>query len=340
MKAFDFLGDRILLLDQTLLPEKCEYEEIRDVDSLVDAIKNMKIRGAPLLGIIVAYGVVLEANNSIGMEEGERKKRIGEAIEKLLKTRPTAVNLFNSLKRMKKKLTLSSPRNLFQNLLNEAKKIEEEERERCLQIASHGLKVLREKTRILTICNTGTLATGGIGTALGIIKMGWKEGKIEKIYVCETRPLLQGARLTMWEFKEEGIPATLIPDASASFLMKRGEIDMIIVGADRIVRNGDTANKIGTLSLALAAQVFGIPFYVAAPLSTFDFEILLGDEIKIEERSPSEVLNIKNVPIAPPGTFALNLAFDITPGEFIKGFITERGIFTPPFEETKFYSET
>jgi len=332
MKVFDFLGDRILLLDQTLLPEKCEYVEIKDVNSLVDAIKNMKVRGAPLLGIIVAYGVVLQARK-IEEINGEKKKvMIEEAIGKLANTRPTAKNLFNSLIRMKRILDSSPPQDILRNLLREAQRIEKEELERCYLIASNGVKVLPPNARILTICNTGTLATGGVGTALGVIKKGWQEGRIERIYVCETRPLLQGARLTMWELREESIPATLIPDSSASFLMKRGDVNIVIVGADRIAKNGDTANKIGTLPLAISAHTFGIPFYVAAPLSTFDFEILKGEEIEIEERDPTEVLKIKDVFIAPSKTTALNFAFDVTPAELIRGFITEKGIYVPPFE--------
>jgi methylthioribose-1-phosphate isomerase len=336
MRVFEFLGDRIVLLDQTLLPGKKEYIEIKDVDGLVEAIKSMRVRGAPLLGIISAYGVVLEAKRSTGFG-GEKGREILEgAIQKLAETRPTAYNLFNSLTRMKRVLDRANPDRIFEDLFEEAKRIEEEEIERCENISLYGVEILPENSKVLTICNTGTLATGGIGTALGVIKMGWERGRIREIYVCETRPLLQGSRLTMWELQEEGIPATLIPDSSASFLMKRGEINVVIVGADRIARNGDTANKIGTLSLAISAKTFDIPFYVAAPLSTFDPGIKSGDEIKIEEREPEEVLKIGDVAIAPEGTRALNLAFDVTPGEYIKGFITEKGIFVPPFGERIF----
>jgi len=320
-----FERDTLFILDQRLLPWEEKYVECKSAEDVAWAIKEMVIRGAPAIGIVAAFGVVLQAkrNPSRAKEEALR------AIELLKKTRPTAKNLFWALERMKAILQ-SKTTDLISALEREALTIWREDLEVNKAIATNGAKLLGPSTRVLTHCNAGGLATGGYGTALGIIKKAFEEGKILRVYATETRPWLQGARLTAWELKREGIPVTLVVDSAVGYLMSKGLVDAVIVGADRVTSRGDVANKIGTYTIAVLAHRHDVPFYVAAPLSTFDMEVLKGEEILIEERDEKEVLEISGKRIAPEGVNALNPSFDITPAEIIKAIITEKGVLWPP----------
>ncbi|RKY32150.1 MAG: S-methyl-5-thioribose-1-phosphate isomerase [Candidatus Omnitrophota bacterium] len=319
----------IYIIDQRYLPNKEKIIRIKDVKGVCDAIKKMKIRGAPAIGVMAAYGVALCGINSKNIKEIKR------GIEKIRKTRPTAYNLFYSLKRMesiieRKDLKFEEIKRL---LIEEAEKIYNEDLVSCYKIGENGEKLIKNGMNILTHCNAGGLATTGFGTALSVFFISKKKGKKFHIFVDETRPVLQGARLTTWELEKANIPYTLICDNMAGYLMKQGKIDMVIVGADRIARNGDTANKIGTYSLAVLAKYHNIDFYVAAPSSTFDLSIKDGKDIPIEERDPEEVRGFMGKRISPKNCPVYNPAFDITPAELIKGFITEKGIIRPPYEK-------
>ncbi len=322
---------RLVLLDQRALPHEERYIEVRSAEAAFSAIREMVVRGAPLIGVTAAYGVAAEAYWH--RDEPGLKERLLQAVAHLHQARPTAVNLQWALDRIKRVITSASAEPLHRRVEQESRRLEQEERDRCEAIANHGLAVVPPDARILTICNTGRLATPGIGTALGIIYRAFEAGKVQRVYVPETRPWLQGARLTTYELGRAGVPHRLIVDSLAPFLISLGQVDLVIVGADRIARNGDTANKIGTLSLALAARQFGVPFYVAAPLSSFDLSLASGREIPVEQRAGDEVRRFQDCATASPEVDTLNYAFDITPGELITGFITERGLLTPPFAE-------
>jgi len=316
-------GDSLLILDQRRIPHKTEFLECRDHEEVAQAIKSMAVRGAPAIGIAAAYGVVL----------GVKKlslKDIDVIIDVLSKTRPTAVNLFWALERMRERAKTATS---WEDLLEEAKKIHEEDVRANERMGEYGADLVPDNAGILTHCNAGALATGGFGTALGVIRSAVLKGKKVRVYADETRPVLQGARLTAWELMMDNIDVTLITDNMAGYLMSKGEIDLIIVGADRIAVNGDVANKIGTYSLAVLANHHGIPFYVAAPVSTIDINISSGKDIPIEERNPKEVVEIAGVRVAPEGVKVLNPAFDITPAELISAIITEKGVLRPPFKE-------
>jgi len=334
IKPVECFRDTIKVLDQTKLPEIVRFEYIYTLQDAIDAIVNLKVRGAPLIGIFAAYAVV-QVLRSLDVEDVDRVKEIGlSSVGELRKTRPTAVNLFYALDRMEKIIrnsNVSSKSELVNLLLEEAQKIEKEEAERCEKMAQFGVTLLPEKAKVMTICNTGYLATNNIGTALGVIYKGYELGKIEKVFALETRPVLQGARLTTWELLENGIKPVLITDNSAAFVMKREKVDAIFVGADRIARNGDIANKIGTYMLAVLGKEHRIPFYVVAPTSSIDPTIESGEEIRIEERSKKEVVFVGEKQIAPEEVDVLNYAFDVTPWEFISAIITEEGIFYPPY---------
>jgi methylthioribose-1-phosphate isomerase len=301
-------GDRLELLDQRLLPDKKAYVVCRTAEQVAKAIKDMAVRGAPAIGCAAAFGAVLGKGSP-------------KAYEVLAKSRPTAVNLFWALERMKK----------ARNLEAEALAIYEEDVAANRAIGELGAKLIAERARVMTHCNTGALATAGHGTALGIIRSA-KDKKI-RVIANETRPYLQGARLTAWECLQEGIPCTLITDNMAGHLMSQGEVDVVVVGADRIAANGDVANKIGTYPLAVMAKRHGIPFYVAAPLSTFDPQIADGSQIPIEERPADEVTGYRKVRWAPKGVQVRNPAFDITPAELITGIICEKGVVLNPDRE-------
>lgn len=320
--ALKWENDSLYILDQRLLPHIVEYIKCEDHEDVARAIREMAVRGAPAIGIAAAYGVVL----------GVRKQSLGKLkdITKVLsETRPTAVNLFWALERMKRRALESSS---WEELLEEAKAIHEEDIRANETMGKYGAILIPDGARVLTHCNAGALATGGLGTALGVIRMAFYQGKRIKVFVDETRPVLQGARLTTWELMMDGIDVTLITDNMAGYLMSRGEIDLVIVGADRIASNGDVANKIGTYSLAVLARFHGIPFYVAAPISTIDINIASGKNIPIEERNPREVIEIGGVKIAPENVKVYNPAFDITPANLVSAIITEKGIIKPPFE--------
>jgi len=301
-------GRSLEILDQRLLPGKVSYVKCRTAAQVAKAIKDMVVRGAPAIGCAAAFGVVLS--------KGDPK-----SFEVLAKSRPTAVNLFWALERMRKAKDLEA----------EAKKIFEEDLAGNRAMGKLGAALIPEGARVMTHCNTGALATAGYGTALGVIRA--SKSKIKGVIANETRPYLQGARLTAWELVQEGIPCTLITDNMAGHLMSRGEVDVVVVGADRIAANGDTANKIGTYPLAVLARRHGIPFYVIAPLSTFDLKISSGAEIPIEERSADEVTGYRNVRWAPRGVKVRNPAFDVTPAELITGIVCEKGVVLNPSRE-------
>ncbi|NPB05405.1 MAG: S-methyl-5-thioribose-1-phosphate isomerase [Aquificae bacterium] len=319
VKAFVWEPGRLKLLNQLKLPRKEEWLELTDYRAVAEAIKNMVVRGAPAIGCVAAYGFVLGVKY--------QKEDPQKVYETLKNTRPTAVNLFWALERMQKVLKEGG------DLEEEARSIEREDYETNLKIGELGRRLLPEGAKVLTHCNTGALATAGWGTALGVIRSAHRAGQRPFVWVDETRPYLQGSRLTAWELLKEGIPHRIITDNAAGFLMKKGLVDAVIVGADRITRRGDTANKIGTYSLAVLAKEHGVPFFVAAPTSTFDPGLVSGEEIPIEERSPEEVKNCFGCQIAPAESDALHLGFDVTPAELITAIITEKGIVENPTEE-------
>ncbi|MFH1860346.1 MAG: S-methyl-5-thioribose-1-phosphate isomerase [bacterium] len=318
-------GDFLRLLDQTRLPEELVYLDCKTPQDVADAIKRLSVRGAPAIGVAAAYGVTLGMGN------------LDEAIELLASTRPTAVNLFWALERMKRCINQyqgMSVEQLRQILIKEACLIHEDDREKCRKIGEFGASLIKDGDGILTHCNAGTLATGGIGTALGVIYTAIEQGKKLRVYADETRPLLQGARLTAWELKEAGVDVTLICDNMAGVVMREGRINLVIVGADRITSNGDAANKIGTYSVAVLAEKHNIPFFVAAPTSTIDMTLSNGSMIPIEQRAEEEITCGFGKQTAPCGIKVYNPAFDVTPHGLIKGIITEAGIAEPPYEKS------
>ena len=319
------------LLDQTLLPTATTQRSCRDVASVVEAIKMLRVRGAPAIGIAGSYGMVLavaEARQQ-GLLASAAVAFIRKQAEQLATARPTAVNLQWAVDRLLRLLDAADEApdltQLANSLLAEARQIHDEDRELCAAIGQHGLTIIPDGD-ILTHCNTGSLATGGNGTAVGVIVSCWEAGKRFRVFADETRPLFQGSRLTAWELIQRQIPVTVLVDSAAAHLLKMGNIGCCIVGADRITANGDTANKIGTYGLAVAARAHGIPFFVAAPSSTFDLSLTTGTDIPIEERAATEVLKPLGVQAAPAGTEAFNPAFDVTPANLITAIITERGI--------------
>ncbi|MEW5784602.1 MAG: S-methyl-5-thioribose-1-phosphate isomerase [Bacillota bacterium] len=326
---------RLYLLDQRLLPGECSYLSCATAGEVAAAVKQMVVRGAPAIGISAAFGLVLAARQAA--ERGDGPGELCETLRReaalLLDARPTAVNLAWALERMQGKLSeaASLPSGLIaESLESEALAILEEDLATNRRIGLHGAALLPDAANVLTHCNAGALATAGYGTALAVIRAAVAEGKIVHVYVDETRPLLQGARLTALELVEEKIPATLITDNCAAFLMSRGRVDLVITGADRIAANGDTANKIGTYGLAVLARHHRIPFYIAAPCSTIDRRLAAGEQIVIEERDPTEITRIHGQALAPATVTAYNPAFDVTPAELISALITERGVVCRP----------
>jgi len=318
------------LLDQTRLPAEEKILEIRELPTLIEAIRMLRVRGAPAIGVAAGYGTVLALREATDWSELQSR------LQDLEDARPTAVNLSWAVNRMRQRIaTLRQEATAWEDLagpiLEEALEIHEEDRELCRSLGRQGAALIQDGFRLLTHCNTGSLATGGIGTALAAIKTAHGQGKDIHVYADETRPLLQGARLTLYELSRSGIPATLLQDSAAPGLILGGEIDAVFTGADRIARNGDTANKVGTLPLALAAAQAGIPFYIVAPSTTFDFQIATGAEIPIEERDPGEILEELGPHRVPEGTVARNPAFDVTPGALITGIVTEQGVLHPPY---------
>ena len=326
MKPIEWLGNKLKIIDQTQLPGNLVFVELRDYTDVVAAIKQMRVRGAPAIGVAAAYGIALGAQNI----KAENKARFLSQFDKILKAfaaaRPTAANLFRAIDRMKKVAeTAGDVAGIKRSLIDEAKTIHAEEEAATRRLSQLGAGLIKNGATILTHCNAGALATAGYGTALGVIKTAREQGKKIEVLATETRPLLQGACLTAWELMQEKIPVTLITDSMAGYFMSRGKVNYVIVGADRIAANGDTANKIGTYTLAVLAKENGVPFYVAAPTSTIDLSLKSGAEIPIEERNPEEVTSIKGVRLAPKGVAAANPAFDVTPHQYITAIITEKG---------------
>jgi methylthioribose-1-phosphate isomerase len=329
IRPLKFENEVLFVINQLKLPSKLEWIKLGSYKDVAKAIKDMVIRGAPLIGIVGAYGFALGIKELF--QKGENLSEYKDIYETLKNTRPTAVNLFWALDRMKNKLNSMLEKGfdksfIVKELFKEANRIELEDYHANKSIGGYGQVLIPEKARILTHCNTGALATAGWGTALGVIRSAYEEGKDIVVYVDETRPYLQGARLTAWELLEEGIPHYLITDNSAGFLISKGLIDIIIVGADRITANGDTANKIGTYTLSVLAKEHNIPFYVAAPTTTFDLTTKSGKDIPIEVRDENEVKFCGGREIAPKNSPALNYSFDITPAENISAIITEKGL--------------
>ncbi|MBS0172092.1 MAG: S-methyl-5-thioribose-1-phosphate isomerase [Nitrospira sp.] len=323
----------VRLLDQSRLPTAVEFLDCRDYRAVAQAIRELKVRGAPAIGVTAAMGVALGAQTVTASDYESLVKSVEEICDHLAAARPTAVNLFWAIGRMKQKLATLRSRSVGQikaELVRESQAILDEDIALCKAMGAYGAEVIKDGQTVLTHCNAGALATAGYGTALGVIRAAWEQGKKIDVIADETRPVLQGARLTAWELMQDKIPVTLITDNMAGSLMRQGKIHVCVVGADRIAANGDVANKIGTYSVAVLARAHGIPFYVAAPYSTIDLATKTGADIPIEERNPLEVTSIHGShPVAPAGVAVYNPAFDVTPAELITGIITERGIFKP-----------
>lgn len=327
-------NNKVLLIDQTRLPGEYVYVAIARSSDLAQAIKTMIVRGAPAIGVAAAYGMYLGAVEIETSDRHQLLQHLEQVAEGLRQTRPTAVNLFWAIARMLKTAyeEIGTVEQIRTTLLKTAQEIQLEDLETCRAIGDNGLSILPktpQKLRILTHCNAGSLATAGYGTALGVVRSAWREQRLAMVYADETRPRLQGARLTTWECVQENIPVTLITDSMAAHCMKQNMVDLVVVGADRIAANGDAANKIGTYSLAIAAQAHNIPFYVAAPFSTIDFALPHGDRIPIEERDTSEIAEINHTAICTPGVEFYNPAFDVTPAKLITAIITESGVIEP-----------
>jgi methylthioribose-1-phosphate isomerase len=317
-------------LDQTCLPTEETIVETADYRVLLEAIRSLRLRGAPLIGISAAYGVTLAAREAILSSSATIHETLFSVCDQFAATRPTAVNLFWALARMRSVIDATpDAQNLPAALEAEALAIHEDDAMRCSAIGRHGAEMIPSGAGVITHCNTGALATGGDGTAFSVLLAAHRAGKNIHVYADETRPLLQGARLTMWELQRAGIPSTLITDSTAAMLMRSGRVQVAITGADRIAVNGDSANKIGTYGLAVAARHHGIPFYIAAPVSTIDFAIISGRDIPIEQRAAAELTEWGGRRIAPPGVACYTPAFDVTPSDLITGIITERGICAP-----------
>lgn len=324
--------DSIRIIDQTLLPNRLVYLKFRGIKGFWHAIKKLQVRGAPALGVAAAYGVYLGIKDFRAKDRSELMRELDKVIEFVGSSRPTAVNLFWGMERMKAAASASGSRTIQgikKDLLAEAHKIYEEDRAICRKMAEHGSRLIKDGDVVLTHCNAGALATADYGTALGVLYRAKEKGRRFRVYADETRPLLQGARLTTWELMHEGIDVTLICDNMAAHVMAGGRVTKVIVGADRITRNGDVANKIGTYAVAVLAKYHKIPFYVVAPVSTIDFRMTHGSRIPIEERRPEEITVIGGRPLAPKGVKTYCPAFDVTPAKLITAIVTEKGIFRP-----------
>jgi methylthioribose-1-phosphate isomerase len=322
----------VRLIDQTLLPTEFRQIECRDIESVWEAIRSLRVRGAPAIGIAAAMGLVLGVRGSIARSFVEFQADLKRDADYLRTSRPTAVNLFWALQRMERAAEAHRelpPRETVEHLLAEARAIEEEDRQMCRAIGRIGAELIRDGCGVLTHCNAGGLATADYGTALAALVAAHEQGKSVRVFACETRPLLQGARLTTWELLEHGIDTTLICDSAAAEVMKEGAVELVITGADRIAANGDTANKIGTYALALLAHAHNIPFYVAAPTSTFDLSLATGASIPIETRDPREVTHAFGRQTAPDAVRVYNPAFDLTPARLIHAIISDRGLIRP-----------
>jgi methylthioribose-1-phosphate isomerase len=334
VKPIEWLGDRLKLLDQTELPHKEKYLETSDYRQVIIAIKQLKVRGAPAIGVAAAYGIALAGLEIKAGNKSSYLRQLEVILKQFAAARPTAVNLFHAIDRMRQaadnKNTVAAIR---ESLVKAAIAMHHQEDRAMSALSKQGAELIKDGFTVLTHCNTGQLATGvRYGTALGVIKAAAEQGKSISVFADETRPLFQGSRLTAWELSRLHIPFTLITDSMAGYFLSRNKIDCVIVGADRIAANGDTANKIGTYSLAVLAKENRVPFYIAAPTSSIDISLKSGASIPIEERSPQEVLKLRGVDIAPSGSHAANPAFDVTPAKYIAAIITEKGIIRPPYK--------
>ncbi len=336
VKTIEWIGNKVRIIDQTELPLKTIYKDYTTPEEVWEAIKLLRVRGAPAIGIAGAYGVCLGIQNSTATTYEPFKKELVKVAEYLKSCRPTAVNLAWAIDRMVKTSEDNKilPIDKLKNkLIAEAQRIFEEDREMCRKMGDHGAKILKDGDTVLTHCNAGGLATSDYGTALAPIYRAIEHGKKIKVFADETRPLLQGARLTTWELMQNGIDVTLICDNMAATVMRQGKINCVMVGADRIAANGDAANKIGTYGVAILAKHHNIPFYIVAPTSTIDFSIPDGSHIPIEERASEEVTNGFGKQTAPDGVKVYSPAFDVTPAELITGWITDKGLVKPPFKQ-------
>ncbi len=336
IKTIEFKDDVLYLIDQRKLPTEYEIFECKDFRDVDFAIHDMIVRGAPAIGATAAYGVVLAAKEFLDLEKPEFFKEMDKALEQLNQSRPTAVNLMWAIGKMRALIEENKDletKEIYEKIKEEADKIFNEDIETNKAMAKHGNEIIKQGARILTHCNTGALATVGYGTALGVIREAHYTGKDIFVYADETRPRLQGGKLTAWELVQEEIPGKLISDSVAATLIRDGKVDVILTGADRVANNGDSANKIGTFMLSVVAKAYDVPFYIVAPTTTIDFEMESGDDIDIEERSSEEVTHINGIRIAPEGIEVYNPAFDVTPHENITGIITEKGTVRAPYKE-------
>jgi len=339
LPTIDLQDDVIVMVDQRKLPAQEVYVRCRTAPEVAKAIRTMVIRGAPAIGVAAAYGIAMGMKRSTAKGTNQFAVEFQKLCDLMAATRPTAVNLFWAIDRLKAVFAAAaqageSPEEISARLLREAQTIHDEDVANCRLMGGHGAAVVPDNARVLTHCNAGALATAGYGSALGVIRAAVEQGKRIAVFADETRPFLQGARLTAWELVREGINTTVITESMAGPLMRAKEIDVVVVGADRIAANGDTANKIGTYTVAVLAREHGVPFYVAAPLSTIDLATPDGDTIPIEERDQREVSHLGSSRITPVGAHIRNPAFDVTPHRYISGIITERGILRPPYSES------
>jgi len=339
LPTIEWQDDAIVMVDQRKLPGVEVYVRARTAQEMARAIKTMVIRGAPAIGVAAAYGIALAMRRSAATGTTKFASEFQRACDLMRATRPTAVNLFWAIERMKRCFAAAaqagqSVEEIKARLAGEARQIHDEDVASCRAIGAHGATLVPDGARILTHCNAGALATAGYGTALGVVRGAIEQGKQVSVYADETRPFLQGARLTAWELTRDGIPTTVITDSMAGWMMHQGLIDLVVVGSDRIAANGDVANKIGTYSVAVLAREHGLPFYVAAPASTVDLATAGGGEIPIEERDGREVTHVGPTRVAPEGASVRNPAFDVTPNRYVTAIITERGVFRAPYEES------
>jgi methylthioribose-1-phosphate isomerase len=337
IQSIEWTENGVRFLDQTKLPTEETYVTCKTYEQVADVIRTMVVRGAPAIGVAAAMGIALGVNDSKAETVGELKRELDHMCDALSKTRPTAVNLFWAIRRMQdefEKIRIRPIAQIKQELIEESKRMHAEDIAANRAMGRHGATLMPSQGGVLTHCNTGTLATAGYGTALGVIRAAVEQGKKIHVYADETRPFLQGSRLTAWELMKDGIPTTVIADNMAGAMMKQGKIGAIVVGADRIAANGDVANKIGTYSVAVLAKEHGIPFYVAAPISTIDFACPDGSQIPIEQRNPREVTHIGGKQMVPDGVSVENPAFDVTPAKYIAAIITEHGLARAPYHES------
>src|SRR5579864_2962707 len=337
IKTLEWTEDGVRFIDQRKLPTEETYVTATTYEEVAEAIRNMTVRGAPAIGVTAAMGIALGIRDADGDHVSELRRRLDEICDEMAETRPTAVNLFWAIKRMRDKFDQLSDlpvAQIRQGLIQEAQRMYVEDIAANEAMGRHGATLLPSSGGVLTHCNAGALATCGYGTALGVIRAAVESGKKLQVFADETRPFLQGSRLTAWELMKDGIPTTVISDNMAGAMMKQGKIGTVVVGADRIAANGDVANKIGTYTVAVLAKENGIPFYVAAPISTLDLSLASGGQIPIEQRAEAEVTHVQGVPVAPAGTVVENPAFDVTPYRYVTAIVTERGVARAPYAES------